>query len=87
MAGTDVYFVSEDCTLVKVDTDRLLQAIKSQDKDGMRACEKTVCSDVETICQDTVTQTITALSPRGKVFDIRTPSTVLDMNTACIKLD
>ena len=87
MAGKDVYFVSKEDTLVKVDTDRLVQAIESKDKDGMRACEQTVCGDVETICQDAVTQTITALSPSGKLFDTRIPSAVLDLNTACVKLD
>ena len=84
--GKDVYFVSTDHSLIKVDTNRLLKGIESEDKYEIFACDQAVCDDVFTICQYSVTRAITVLTHTGILFYLEIPSKRLDLNT-CVKLD
>ena len=84
--GKYVYYVSTDHSLIKVDTNRLLKGIESEDKYEIFACEQAVCDDAFTMCHDSVTRAITVLTHTGILFDLETPSRRLDLNT-CVKLD
>ena len=64
----DVYFVSDQSTLVKVDTKRLFAAIKGKNKQEMLRSESVVCKDAETISFDAVSKSVTVLSSAGVLF-------------------
>ena len=79
----DVYFVSDQSTLVKVDTFRLFAAIDSKNKQEMLLSESVVCKDAETISLDNVSKSVTVLSSAGVLFVSSTPQTRLDLKTVC----
>ena len=81
--GSDVYFVSDQSILVKVDTLRLLAAIKTSNQQEKTLSESVVCQDAETISLDAVSKSVTVLSSAGVLFVSRTPQTRLDLKTVC----
>ena len=82
--GSDVYFVSNQSTLVKVDTLRLHKAIKTNSQQEKTLSESVVCKhDVETISLDAVSKSVTVLSSAGVLFVTSTPQTRLDLKTVC----
>ena len=83
VTGDDVYFVSDQSTLVKIDTKRLFAAIESNNKQEMLLSESVVCKDAETISLDAVSKSVTVLSSEGVLFLSDTPQTRLDLNTLC----
>ena len=83
VTGSDFYFVSDQSTLVKVDTLRLLAAIKTNNQQEKTLSESVVCKDAETISLDTVSKSVTVLSSAGVLFVPDTPETRLDLKTVC----
>ena len=81
--GDDVYFVSSESTLVKIDTKRLFAAIESNNKQEMLLSESVVCKDAETISLDAVSKSVTVLSSAVILFLSSTPQTRLDLETVC----
>ena len=86
VTGSDVYFVSDQSTLfsnqsalVKVDTLRLLAAIKTNNQQEKTLSESVVCNDAETISLDAVSKSVTVLSTAGVLFLSSTPETRLDL--------
>ena len=83
VTGSDVYFVSDQSALVKLDTLRLLAAIKTDNQQEKTLSESVVCKDVETISLDAVSKSVTVLSCAGDLFVSDTPQTRLDLKTVC----
>ena len=83
VTGNDVYFVSNQSALVKLDTLRLLAAIKTNNQQEKTLSESVVCKDAETISLDAVSKSVTVLSTAGILFVPDTPETRLDLNTVC----
>ena len=81
--GSDVYFVSYRSTLIKVDTLRLLAAIKTNNQQEKTLSESVVCNDADTISLDAVSKSVTVLSSAGVLFLSNTPQTRLDLKTVC----
>ena len=53
----------------------------------MKLSEAEICKDVETVCIDPTSQTLSVLSTAGILFDSHTPQKRIDLNTACTKLE
>ena len=83
VTGSDVYFVSDQSTLVKLDTLRLLAAIKTNNQQEKTLSESVVCNDAETISLDAVSKSVTVLSTAGILFVPYTPENRLDLKTVC----
>ena len=83
VAGSDVYFVSDESALVKVDTLRLHTAIKTNNQQEKTLSESIVCKDIETISFDAISKSVTVLSTAGILFVSSTPQTRLDLKTVC----
>ena len=83
VTGNDVYFVSNQSALVKVDTLRLLAAIKTNNQQEKTLSESVVCKDADTISLDAVSKSVTVLSTAGVLFVSSTPQTRLDLKTVC----
>ena len=83
VTGSNVYFVSDQSALVKVDTLRLLAAIKANNQQEKTLSESVVCNDAETISLDAVSKSVTVLSSAGVLFVSSTPQTRLDLKTVC----
>ena len=91
VTGSDVYFVSDQpalfvsnqSALVKLDTLRLLAAIKTNNQQEKTLSESVVCKDADTISLDAVSKSVTVLSTAGVLFVSDTPQTRLDLNTVC----
>ena len=83
VTGSDVYFVSDQSALVKLDTLRLLAAIKTNNQQEKTLSESVVCKDAETISLDAVSKSVTVLSTAGVLFVPDTPQTRLDLKTVC----
>ena len=83
VTGSDVYFVSDQSALVKLDTLRLLAAIKTNNQQEKTLSESVVCKDAETISLDAVSKSVTVLSTAGVLFVSDTPETRLDLKTVC----
>ena len=83
VTGSDVYLVSNQSALVKLDTLRLLAAIKTNNQQEKTLSESVVCKDAETISLDAVSKSVTVLSSAGVLFVPDTPQTRLDLKTVC----
>ena len=83
VTGSDVYFVSDQSDLVKLDTLRLLAAIKTDNQQEKTLSESVVCKDANTISLDADSKSVTVLSTAGVLFVSDTPQTRLDLKTVC----
>ena len=83
VTGSDVYFVNNQSALVKLDTLRLLAAIKTDNQQEKTLSESVVCKDADTISLDAVSKSVTLLSSAGVLFVPDTTETRLDLKTVC----
>ena len=81
--GDDLYFVSAKSNLIKVDTLRLLAAIKTNSWQEKSLSYSVFCKNVETISLDPVSKSVIGLSSAGILFVSSTPETRLDLKTIC----
>ena len=65
--GNEVYFVTSDYSLAKVDVDRLRAALDAKDELALKESEQPVCSFVSSIVFDAGTQTIFVLQSNGNI--------------------